>query len=159
MVAADERAKVITVASDPIDFSGRSPSIEKIIVDQRIRIDRDDRHLEVGGRLQRIVVRRVIVADYVIDDHRLGAANKDRGGQVVTASEPIERALTSDTFRVVFDDAVCQTQISLMNFDNIESSERTFDSSDTATKGNHRMIDTACGEVPEEYAAPITRSR
>jgi len=141
-VAADQRAPVVTVQRQLIDQSRRATGVGQLHSGERVDID-VDRHI-------------LVIADDVVDDHRLCPADKNRRPFVDPASKAVTRALAARANCVLLDHTVGDPRIGLMDFDDIEGREGAFDLVVVAaTEGDVGLIQIQLAQGSGPNAAPI----
>jgi len=112
-VAADQGTPVVLVERHPVDRAGGASGIGNQLARERIKVDAD-RHV-------------LVVADDVIQNHRLGAADEHRGPVVNAASVAVRRSLAAGAGGIVFDHTVGDPRLRLMDLDDVEALEGAFD--------------------------------
>ena len=137
-VAADERTAVVVVATVAVDEAGAAARVGPLEVAERVGVDRDHR----AG----------VVAEVVVEDHRLGPADEDRGGGVATAARAARRRGAGG---IALDPAVGHAEIALVGFDDVEPVEGSLDRTRAAAKGDIGIVDARLGAGVEHDAGPV----
>ena len=139
-VVADERAEVVVVPRIAVDRAGAAARIGPGNVGERVGVDADD--------------RAQIVAEFVADDHRLSAADEDRGCGVRAAAIAIG---TGRAGGVVLDPAVGHPQVGLVRLDHVELVESALDGRLPAAEGDVGVVDAGLRTRVRDDAAPVSR--
>ena len=147
-VVKDQRPLVISKALQPIDQPGGSSRVAIQIGIQGVDVDVDG--------------RGIVVTNHVVDNYRLRTADVNRPSLVEPAAETrrIRRSpLAAKPRGIAFEDRVGDARLGLMNSQDIERVEGSLDTSHTAAKSEHRMIDITAGVLGEHNAAPVAGRR
>ena len=93
------------------------------------------------------------MANDVVDDRRLRAANENGAGSVRATS----RTVAAGAIVVEFQGRVRQPEIRLMNFNGVKAIKTAFYGVGTAAVGDHCVVDTAARVVADVETAPVAR--
>ena len=144
-VPHDERTLVVTVATESVIESRRTTIVALQLRRHRVRVDRK--------------YRAGVVAEDVVDDHRLGAAGEDRARGIGSASVTPCRCGAADAIPILFKDAVGHAQLCLMSFNHVEAGEVAVGRNDISAEGDQCTVN-AGGRIRSQIdTAPQAHTR
>ena len=144
-IVSNEWPKVVVIVGEPIDGPSAPAGIGHEGIVEGVGVDRDQ-----GG---------CVVAEVVAHDHRLGATHKDGSGGVVAAAKPrgVDKQIRKP-IGVGFNPAVGETEVGLVDLEDVELVEATLDRCGAAAKADVGTVEACLGADVEHEATPVARS-